>query len=219
MSSRLMREALSFNYYSIIIITLSKSAGLETAPKKGRGEKKGKDNQQKWTAVSYYRRNFSLQHPGLVDPGGGTNAKGCGGLSTLLSALGQEGQRWDLVAFGEESGIKPTATDGCPATAGLGGQEITSDPPFYDSQLSSNAKRRRDGGGEAASERRDLRPEYLGTARGGGAAARGGEKSYSVQWEGGEMKGKKTQQKTTEVINHGAICEEMRHKIAAAHSD
>lgn len=139
MSSRLMREALSFNYYSIIIITLSKSAGLETTPKKGR-RKKEKDNQQKWTAVSYYRRNFSLQHPGLVDPGEGTNAKGCAGLSTLLSAFGQEGQQWDLVAFGEESGIKPTATDGCPATAGLGGQEITSDPPFYDSQLSSNAK-------------------------------------------------------------------------------
>lgn len=141
-------------------------------------KKKKKENQQKWTAVSYYRRNFSLQHPGLVDPGGGTNAKGCARLSTLLSAFSQVGQRWDLVAFGEESGIKPTATDGCPATAGLGGQEITSDPPFYDSQLSSNGKRRGRGGGKAADERRDLRPECLGTTRGGGAVARGGEKKY-----------------------------------------
>lgn len=107
----------------------------------GEKKRKEKDHQQKWAAVSYYCRNFSLQHPGLVDPGGGTNAKGCARLSTLLSAFGQEGQRWDLVAFGEESGIKPTAANGCPATAGLGGQEITSDPPFYDSQLSSNGKR------------------------------------------------------------------------------
>lgn len=114
---------------------------MRNGTQKKNKKKRQKENQQKWTAVSYYRRNFSLQHPGLVDPGGGTNAKGCARLSTLLSAFVQEGQRWDLVAFREERGIKPTATDGCPATAGLGGQEITSDPPFYDSQLSSNAKR------------------------------------------------------------------------------
>lgn len=180
-SRRLLREAFPFNNYSTIIITLSKSLGLETAPKKKETQKKEqKANQQTWTAVLYYRRNFSLQHPGLVDPGGGSDAKGCARLSTLLSAFGQEGQREDLVAFEEESGIKPTAADGCPATVGLGGQEITSDPPFYDLQLSSSAWRRGrsgEGRGRSAGRRQAGSPLRVVSGRCGGVARGRGRKT------------------------------------------
>lgn len=125
-----------------------------------------------------------------------------------------------MVAFGEESGIKPTATDGCPATAGLGGQEITSDPPFYDSQLSSNARAE----AEAEEKRRSG-----GLARGGFCTPspwarlwvemppqQWGEKKKRLnsggRWRSEGRGKKKKKQKATEAINHGAICEEMRPK-------
>lgn len=47
-----------------------------------------------------------------------------------------------MVAFLVESGVKSTAKLPAQPPPVLGGQEITSDPPFYDSQLSASKKAR-----------------------------------------------------------------------------
>lgn len=61
------------------------------------------------------------------------------GLSTVF-LLTHGGQRWDFVVFLVENGIKPTAKQPRPATASLGGQEITTDPPFSDLHLSASER-------------------------------------------------------------------------------
>lgn len=62
---------------------------------------------QQRAAASHYCRNFSLEDPSLVDPGVELTW-GWAGLSTVFLPK-DERQRWDLVLFLVESGIRPIA--------------------------------------------------------------------------------------------------------------
>lgn len=75
-------------------------------------------------------------------------------------------------------------------------------------------RRRRGGQREAGSPSRVLGHDS-------GRRSRRKRRREKLQYSGGSWRneGKKTQQKTTEVINHGVICEEIRHKIATVHSE